>query len=398
MKAVDSNNFPKWHHANRGLSAQILLSSDAMGGTIGIPPLVAGFDLQMTLLDLTSSIPVEHTSLCQAVIVEVRLEEPISVQRLSAFARANPNLPVIAAVRNLSVEHFRVLLPAGAADVISLPLSESEMGVTLGRIQHDLEARPHAVGPKGRLISVVKSVGGVGGTTLATQLAALSAIAEAKEGREVCLLDFDVQFGSSALYLGELPKLTLWNLLEAGIRMDGSMLRAAAAQHRSGLRFVAAPRELVPLEALDADQMTNITDFAQREFDLVVVDLPSSWTNWSVSTLARSDLILLVCDLTLASIHQARRQLDLIDQEGLGGIPLQLVLNRVEKKLFRSVSIKDGIRALGRDVSYTITEDAETIRAALDEGVLVTDINAKSRVSRDIGATASGVRATLEVA
>ena len=35
-----------------------------------------------------------------------------------------------------------------------------------------------------------------------------------------------------------------------------------------------------------------------REFGTVFVDLPTNWTNWSLSLLARSDLVLLVTEMT----------------------------------------------------------------------------------------------------
>src|SRR3546814_9842513 len=71
---------------------------------------------------------------------------------------------------------------------------------------------------------------------------------------------------------------------------------------------VTAPAEIMPIEAVNADQVFRIVELAQRGFDTVYLDLPGNWTNWSMSLVARSQVVFLVCELTIASLRQARRQ------------------------------------------------------------------------------------------
>ena len=78
------------------------------------------------------------------------------------------------------------------------------------------------------MVSVIKSVGGVGATALLSQLAIRFAENEASCGREACLIDLDVQFGDVAFQLGLRPKLTLADLLEAG---NAARRRSASGDH-----------------------------------------------------------------------------------------------------------------------------------------------------------------------
>src|SRR3546814_16452836 len=94
----------------------------------------------------------------------------------------------------------------------------------------------------GRVIAFVKSVGGVGATALATQMGCLLAARESVAGRETCLLDLDLQFGNAALYLGLSPTLSVADVIAAGARADGALLRSTTTEHPSGLHVVAAPR------------------------------------------------------------------------------------------------------------------------------------------------------------
>ena len=149
-------------------------------------------------------------------------------------------------------------------------------------------------------------VGGAGATSLLTQVAVRFAEREAAAGREVCLVDLDVQFGDAAFQLGLRPKLSVADLLDAAGRLDGALARSAAVQHPSGLNVIAAPPQMLPLEALQSDQLIEIVDRCESEFGTVLLDLPANWTNWSLSLLARSDLVLLVVDPSLPSLHRAR--------------------------------------------------------------------------------------------
>jgi len=374
--------------------AEILVSPEGMTNSAGIEPGLAGFELRMTLLEASAPVPAESSRSSDVLVLEVRRDQPASLERFRKLVKASHGPRMVAAVSQLSLEDARSLLRSGAADVVSLPLQAEELRGVLETIGADLDAAPDS-SSKGRIVSVVKSVGGVGATALLTQLACLYAIQEKKKGGEVCLLDLDVQFGSAALYLGALPKLNLKHLLEAGSRADGSLLRATAGLHGSGLYYIASPSDMMPLESIDPDQIMGISTLAAEEFGTVFVDLPSNWTNWSLSLLAQSDLILLVSELSVASIHQTRRQLELIRQQDLDQIPLQIVMNRVEKRMFRNIDVSDAERTLGRNIAYTIADDPQTVSAALDQGVMLTDIRSKTRVSRDLAAMLTGISATV---
>src|SRR3546814_572577 len=78
----------------------------------------------------------------------------------------------------------------------------------------------------GHGLAFVKSVGGVGATALATQMGCLLAERESVAGRETCLLDLDLQFGNAALYLGLSPTLSVADVIAAGARADGALLRS----------------------------------------------------------------------------------------------------------------------------------------------------------------------------
>jgi pilus assembly protein CpaE len=152
---------------------------------------------------------------------------------------------------------------------------------------------------------------------------------------------------------------------------------------------------MMPLEAVNGDEICDLIDLAASEYDTVFVDLPGNWTNWSLSVIARSDLVLLVTELSIASLHQARRVLDLIEQQDLGDVRVQIVMNRFEKKMFGALSMRDAASALRREINCAIANDFKLVSAALDQGVLISELKAKNHVTRDIGTMIAGMDAAL---
>ena len=58
---------------------------------------------------------------------------------------------------------------------------------------------------------------------------------------------------------------------------------------------------------------------------------------------------MLVSELSVPSLHRARRQLELIKSQDLGSLELRVVINRFEKGMRRMVRPGDVREALGRD-------------------------------------------------
>jgi pilus assembly protein CpaE len=224
-------------------------------------------------------------------------------------------------------------------------------------------------------------------------LAIRAAENEAKVGREVCLLDLDLQFGNAAFQLGLRPNLTLFDLVEAVDRLDGDLLRATMTDHPSGLKVVSAPLSLMPLDAVTSEQLLEIIEIAKREFGTVLVDMPANWTNWSLSLLAQADLVLLITELSV--VHRAKRQLDLLREQDLASVDLRIVVNRFEKGLWRTIKASDVQKALGRDVAYTVANEPAVMHPATERGVPISEIKRKSAVGKDIDSLEAGVAAAL---
>jgi pilus assembly protein CpaE len=356
---------------------------------------VGGCPVQLSILPTSDWINPEELGGAAAAVIQVDADSAASIKRFQKLAGATET-PLIAAAYEPPLAFVRSLIRAGAHDVIPLPLSFEDVETSLAPLMEQRSKRSEAAAAtKAKLVSVIKSVGGVGVTALVTQLAIRFAEREAKRGREACLIDLDVQFGDVAFQLGLRPKLSLADLLDAGARLDGDLLRATTSDHSSSLKVIGAPHEMMPLEAISSEHVLRIVDMATREFGTVFVDLPANWTNWSLSLVARSDIIILVTELSVAGLNRARRQLNLLQSQDLGSLDVRVVVNRFEKSLARTISLTDASNALGRDVDYTIANDLAVMRSAIDRGVPISEIKHKTVLGKDLDTLDAGIAAAL---
>lgn len=316
------------------------------------------------------------------LILEIRPDLPKSLDRLKQIRASHPDLPIIAAIRDANLTLVRALLKQGVRDVVALPLAQSDLAAIIAEVCFELDAAKAAEVEQGQLISVLKSIGGVGATTVATHLA--GELAANNRGKGVCLIDLDLQFGNAGAYLGLSSQLSIADLIAAGSRIDRELLRSVVSKADSGLNVIAAPMDIMPLESANAEQMLRIIELAREEYDHVILDLPTNWTNWSLSLVALSDVVFLVAELSVASLRQAKRQLQLLANQDIVGANIHVIANRVEKKMFRTINLDDAAQALGHSIEFSIHNDYPLVRAAHDQGVLINAIRARSKISADI--------------
>jgi pilus assembly protein CpaE len=321
-----------------------------------------------------------------ALVVEVVPTDPAQMEAFDRLVHlAAGSVGVIAAVDGLTVANTRALLRAGALDVLPIPFTADELKQAVEparRVVRQAPTRPSTPQRRqGRVVAFLGAIGGVGATSIATQLGILWA-----ETSRVGIVDLDIQFGSAALFLDLKPSLTLANLMEESERLDSELLQSVAVKHKSGLEVVAAPTDMLPVDSLSGDLVDQILRTATQTYDVVLVDLPTVWTEWTVRVLQRADTIVLVSNLTVPGIYQARRQLEVLDANGLMH-KLQMVANRVQYGMFRpTVDLKETEAVLGRRIDFTIANDYPAVSAANDEGRTLKEVRGKARIVKDLQA------------
>jgi pilus assembly protein CpaE len=357
----------------------------AIGGPEKILSLGALFpDVEFT--GVGGTWPLRPTAGLTALIVGA---EPSQVDEIASRLSAQPeSLPVIVALRDADVATTRRLMRAGAADILSSPVNEAALALSLER----LLAKAQTVAPTGpasQVIALLKAGGGTGATAIGTQLAVVMARRAVDAG--VCYADLDLQFGLGALYLDLADAITLTDILGGGGSLEEAPLASAIARHLSGARLLAAPRELTPLETLGRHDVEGLVSALRRDFAITLLDLPAVWTAWTNQALQLSDRIVLVTELSVSHINLVKRQLKVLSAQNLGGIPLTLVCNKLSADQQAVVSLKTAEKAIGRPFDVVIPEDRRLMNEAIAQGRELSTIRTNSKLAKAIGDLAAQI-------
>ena len=126
------------------------------------------------------------------------------------------------------------------------------------------------------------------------------------------------------------------------------------------------------------------------------MDLPANWTSWNLSAVLAANLVLVVVSLEIASLRQARRELDLFRSAGVDPKRIAVVVNRMEKRLFRVIGLDEVNKALDLPIIGSVHRDSQLLANAQDQGLLARQAHKKAQFVSDIEALADAVAKRFE--
>ncbi|MEE4316862.1 MAG: AAA family ATPase [Erythrobacter sp.] len=337
------------------------------------------FRQMFTGIALTPTAELSAQSLAQAnvLVIEVNPALPGSVGRLERARARYPDLAIIAAVENLDLSKVRTLMRIGIKDVVALPFNVEELLPVVIDLSTELTDASARLAP---MLAVMHSSGGVGASTVVSHLAA--AITAMNEDAQCCIVDLDLQFGEQAALFGVSPMAGLWDCLEARERLDWDIIDNALTKVRPRIDLLAAPHEIPPPEAIDADQLLRLLDLLRQRYDHVLLDFPADWSNAGLSAACACTEMLLIVDQSVRSISRASKTVALFDSVNVAPDDVHLVVNRAEKRLFQAIDVDDVGKTLRRKIVGTIPLVKSGLQEAQVRGILLSEEEPRSAFSK----------------
>jgi pilus assembly protein CpaE len=291
-------------------------------------------------------------------------------------------------VSTLAAAGTRVVVvgPAKDADLILRAMREGAREYLVAT-DHDklvqaLQNQSQASGAAklGTVVAVFPAKGGVGATSIATNLAG----SLAKQGNRVCLVDLDLAMGDVLAFLDLSGGYAISDVIANMGRLDRDMLDASAARHRSGVHVYAQTERMEEAAGLEPQHLSSLIQFLRQHYRTVVVDGLRTLDEAAVAVLDACDQILLVTTQEVPAVRRAQRFVGLLRRLGHDGSRLRLVVNRHAKGAeVGSALITSNI---GLPVSATISSDYAALIHAINRGRLLVEDAPNSPVLRDIAA------------
>ena len=299
------------------------------------------------------------------------------VKIIETLTRAFPEAAVFASGLNLSADFVIEIIRAGAVEFLVRPVQAIHLTAALEKLLR-LRRAPQPVHRAGRITSVYSSKGGLGVTTVATNVAVC--LAERAPHRTL-LVDLDTRQSDVATFLNLRSTYSVIDALENTDRLDNSFLQGLVTQHSSGLVVLPAPSR-IERGQLAPEHVQVMLEIVRSHFDHVVLDLRHDLDPGTVSALEASDTILFVTGLTVSALRSAAATLVAFRHLGLNLARLKVVVMR--EGTGADVTLKHAQDTIGLPIHWRTPNDYQTVVSAINGGEPVVTASPRSKIARSL--------------
>jgi len=303
------------------------------------------------------AVTIAPKALPDVVLMDINLPGMDGITATGEIVDIMPTVQVVMLSVQGESDYMRRAMMAGARDFLTKPPSADDLLNTIHRTyklrqkmgtgqltpgrapggQAPVERRPEQ---QGKILTVFSPKGGTGCTTVAVNLAIALQTLLGSEAK-ICLVDANLQFGDISIFLKLQATRTLTDLAPHAQDLDSNLLRTVIATHSSGIRVLAAP--VTPEEAEVFQEagveeggsnraMKAILEFAQKEFDYLIIDTAHHIDDIVLAALDINDALLVLTRPIIPDIRGARMFIELLQKLEYPMEHVDLVINNVDNK------------------------------------------------------------------
>lgn len=286
------------------------------------------------------------------------------------ISKASPTTAVVLVRERPTTGLLGAAMRAGIRDVLDRSADDFELGEALKRAidwSRGLEALGSTHNrrfskPRGQIVSIFSSKGGVGKSFLASNLSA--AVAQ-KSDREVALLDFDLKLGDVFSYWGQEPTRSVGELQSLGVLEDHDAILNVGTKMAERLWAYGVHPDPAA-ELFSADTAGKVLRTLRSTFDYTIVDATNDYSDQTVAVFDLSDEIWLVTGLDVVGMRHLLIAMETLQSLGVQRDRLRVVLNRADSQV--GPSLADVERVLKVKIDLTIPS-SELVPRSLNRGV-----------------------------
>ncbi len=333
------------------------------------------------------------------ILMDINMPDMDGITATEIISNTVPESPIIMMSVQGEQDYLRRSMLAGAREFLVKPFSADEL-INAIRHVHELEkvkraryaaaapaaapANPLAASPAardtGKIITFFSPKGGVGRTTIATNLAV--ALHQSTQ-KPVVLVDGSLPFGDIAVILNMSPKAkTIADLVGSFDNTDSDVLESVLVSHSTGIKVLLAPPTPESAELITGANVKHVLELLRERYAYIVVDTWPSFQEQVITMLDVADVILTLMTLEITSLKNVRVFMEIAEKLGYGDDKLQLVANRNDSS--GGIKASDVEASLGRKIPHTIVSDGRTLVLAVNRGVPFVISHRESQVAKDI--------------
>ncbi len=344
------------------------------------------------------------------IIMDINMPDMDGISATEAIRREVPYCQIVILSVQGDPNYMRRAMLAGARDFITKPPTVDELTLAVkraGRVALEERLKTQAAlalqsGARGfpipsvptvtygKIIVVYSPKGGVGCTTLTTNLA----VTLHTDETPVVIVDGDLQFGDVAIFLNLKGKNSIIDLAVRADELDPDVINEVAITHvNSGIKVLAAPNRPEYAENVTGDQFSKVLQYLRHLFSYIIVDTCSRLNDITLAAMDIADLMILLTTQEIPSIKSSRLFLDLVDVLKIQRNRILFVMNKYDKRI--GITPQKVSESFKLDIAAVIPFEDRVVIPSINRGVPFMSSDRSRPISRGVLTLVEAIRQRL---
>ena len=320
-------------------------------------------------------------------VIVIAVEEPTirALQTVEALSDMLPSTVIIGYSTIRDPDAMRKSMLAGVSDFLAAPVKDEDLVNSIHTVLAQGERKRQRLAGEvnepiaaGSVITVFGAKGGIGKTTIATNVA--TALVQ-KTHQSAALVDLDTRFGDVGILMDIPVERSIADLAVDEDSITAEMVEDCLYQHNSGVYILPAPIRPTDWRNVHAGHIEKIVTTLTQSYDYVILDTPGTFNDIVARALELASVLVLVATVDMASLKDTLLAIDMLRSWNFPQEKIKLVINATNEAT--NVQPKEVKRMLGRDVFWSIPYD-RNISTATQLGMPVVLAKPQSKASESI--------------
>jgi len=278
----------------------------------------------------------------QVVLLDIDMPNAKNGDAITNILKINPSIGVICTSQRWDETDARLAIQSGAKGYLVKPFTAEQL------LQAVQAFEGPTLLPVSEIITIISPKGNCGKTTLAVNLA--EGLVQ-ESGHRVGIMDADLQFGDTPVFLNIDPAITIVEASRDLINLSALTMGAYLTSYNKNIKVLAPPSRPELADLVKQEHLLTILKNLRSLFRYVVVDTASGFQESTLELAEASNIIYLASSINSSfDLDHLKQSVELLRSLGYPQEKVRVVLSRIKTR-----GNMDFLYQLREELYYPIT-------------------------------------------